>query len=84
MSTSLYRCPSCRRVVRYDSWRRALGCMCDALPLGSDPGFWDPPFGHGRIGPPRPYYPDRENLMEELPDDGRDGVEDLREGTWLA
>lgn len=87
MDTSLYRCPgSCGSVVRYDSGHSSLGCLCDALPLGSDGDKFDRAFGieGGRIGPPRPYYHDRENSMEEFPDDGRDGVKDLREGVWLA
>jgi hypothetical protein len=83
--SSLYRCPGlCGRV-----WRgrpgAAYGCFCDALPLGTDGGKFDRPFGvkGGQIGPPRPYYPDREHRAVEFADDHRP-AEDVRGGIWLA
>jgi hypothetical protein len=85
--TSLYRCPACGKVVRYAPGRTTLACLCDALPFGSDPGnIWFPGYGEegGGIGPPRPYHHDREHTMTELEDDGRDGVEDLRDGLWFG
>lgn len=84
--TALYRCPGCDKVVRYGTGARGLGCLCDALPLGSDAGKFDRRFGEigGQIGPPRPYFHDREHTMVEFDDDGREGVDDLREGLWLA
>jgi hypothetical protein len=90
MATSLYRCPgSCGEVLRGESGH-AYGCMCDALPLGNDRMETDgynhfaAPFGAGQIGPPRPYFHDREHRMIEFEDDGREVTSDLREGIWLA
>lgn len=81
MAASLYRCPgSCGQVMRGEAGH-AYGCMCDALPLGSDQQH---PFDAPPFGPQRPYYHDREHRVVEFPDDGRDGVEDLRDGVWIA
>lgn len=86
-SSSLYRCPgTCGRVVR-SQHGRALLCMCDALPLGRDDGHpFDPSFGAGRIGPPRPYYAELEHTMIAFDDDGRilPPGNDTREMVFIA
>jgi SAM-dependent methyltransferase len=82
-ASSLYRCPSCEKVVR-DAPSHGLVCMCDALPLGSERVHPFDQFGAGRVGPPRPYYRDREHPMVEFEDDGRVVVADLREAIWIG
>lgn len=75
---SLYECPACHRVSRFTAGA-ALKCGCEASPLGLEQKFGPPVFG-----PQRPYYREREHAMIEMPDDGREGVEDLRDSVWLA
>jgi hypothetical protein len=77
-SSALYRCETCGDVVRAEAGRgdHALVCSCESLPLGAERRH---PFDPPPFGPRRPYYADREHYMVEMPDDGRDGVDDLRD-----